>query len=967
MNNNKEEYIKNLQQLDFQLENQDNSSVFFVNELEQYIQDGKSPYIIMALDKAKVFDVDAVYFRFFDDERPPMPQLYIFDDITRKRSADYYAKKHCEIWSSCEIASFLVIGETTVNLFDSREPVKTENGTISSKPIKTLDLSDINNIAKEFKAHSFDNGSFWENKEMKNHFLNSKIASERLIKGLKNIRTNLRKNDKLNLSKELIDKLLIVCILIKYLEETGIDKETDVNLAHNFFEDKTTYRTLEDIIRNNKLICLLSALAKHFNGGIFSIDDQYIQELRNKDISGLARFFDAGYKDNLFGWHEYSFEHIPVELISNFYEEFIPRTTGKEEKKAKERSKESTGAVYTPSFLVNLLIDECLPLNKDDLNENIKLLDPACGSGIFLVSAYKRLVQRWRIKHKINNELAKTTPKILKDILSKNIFGVDVNSTPVNLSIFSLQLALCSMLTPKQIWTELQFDDLQKDGNIIQRDFFEYLIDKNIKHDFDLLIGNPPFKRNSLDGKSYEYYKDFLEKNNYPIKFKNPQKEFAYLFLEKSMHFLSEKQGKLCLILPSGSLLYSDDSVGVRKSLFSNYNVSQIIDFTFLRRVLFQATVATLAVFVEYKQPTEKQVWHIIAKRTKQSKERYYFEFDHYDFYRVPKELITDKINVWKCNLLGGLRICDIINKFSKLKPKLKDYFYSNNINIHKDGIKKKYMLPEYEIEQEYDLFSSTKEIPKKNENYLGIRASIKNSFPIEVTINDFKNRDAFRAIGFHAKSFKDIVHIKNYLITYADFVRFFIASVSGRQGVRSPYTFYFADMENFPYVENLQDYISDLDRIIIGDVVKYTLEEFGNGEKALINTSIANKETLIEFSQVYADSLNVFYRSENKQYTLAKIKEGDAYFVCEIQYTDKKIYPIAISETNEEISDLLFDWNPSQSKKISKIIRTYSDDVIRIIKPKQLRYWLKSKALRDADETFDDILTHNSYAGNSK
>jgi hypothetical protein len=153
---------------------------------------------------------------------------------------------------------------------------------------------------------------------------------------------------------------------------------------------------------------------------------------------------------------------------------------------------------------------------------------------------------------------------------------------------------------------------------------------------------------------------------------------------------------------------------------------------------------------------------------------------------------------------------------------------------------------------------------------------------------------------------------------------------------------------------------------MLIEDVVKYTLEEFGNGENALINKSIANKETLIDFSQVYTDALNVFYRSENKKYALANIKEGDAYFVCEIQYTDKKIYPIEIFETNEEIGDLLFDWNPFQSKKINKIIRTYADDVIRIIKPKQLRYWLKSKALIDADETFDYILTHNNYAGNS-
>jgi type I restriction-modification system DNA methylase subunit len=171
------------------------------------------------------------------------------------------------------------------------------------------------------------------------------------------------------------------------LEETGTNG--DKNYAYDFFEKATGYRNLENMIQNNKLSCLLSALTEHFNGGIFDIDETFKQRLNNSDIRSLAQFFDAGYKTDLFGWKEYSFEHIPVELISNFYEEFIPQTT-----ETIEKNRKNTGAVYTPSFLVNLLIDECLPL--DNLDENVKLIDPTCGSGIFLVTAYKRLVQRWR-------------------------------------------------------------------------------------------------------------------------------------------------------------------------------------------------------------------------------------------------------------------------------------------------------------------------------------------------------------------------------------------------------------------------------------------------------------------------------------------------------------------------------------------------------------------------------------------
>ena len=948
----KRKYIENLKKLDFQIEKQDYSSVYLVDKQDKYIQN-ESPYIVIALDKAKEFDADAVYFRFFDDERPPLAQIYIYDNITKQKSNDYYAQKHKEIWSSCEVASFFVIGESTIKIYDSRNPAKISDKGLESKPIKTIDiLVDINDAITKYKAQNFDNGSFWENEDTKKHFLNSKIASERLVKGLREIRKELHK-DKL-LSPESIDKFLIICILIKYLEETGIDKNNNTNYAYNFFEKATGYRDLENIIRKNKLNHLLSALSSHFNGGIFSIDENFRQELEKTDITNLASFFESGYKNNLFGWKEYSFEHIPVELISNFYEEFIPKNTTQSD----EKSKGDTGAVYTPSFLVNLLVDETLPL--DNLNENVKLIDPACGSGIFLVTAYKRLVQRWRIKNKEPKELANTNPEILKNILTKNIFGVDVNPHSVNLSIFSLQLALCSTLTPKQIWTELQFVDLQKNKNIIQKDFFEYLIEKDTSHDFDLVIGNPPFKRKELDGKNYEYYNDLL-KGEFQIKFANPQKEFAFLFLEESMHLLKKGKGKLCLILPSGPLLYTDDSSRIKKTLFDKYNVSQIIDFTFLRRVLFPATVATLAVFVDSSPPNDSPILHITAKRTKQSKERFYFEFDHYDFYQVPKELVTDKINVWKCNLLGGYRVCDIIDKFNKIKPKLNDFYINNNINIQNNKVKKEdvFLEKEKNINENF-LFPIEEIIYKVNDKYWGIRKTIINGdFPIELIYDDFKEKDKIDAIGFNGSK-ESVEQLKNYIKKYSDWICFYITAISGRQGIRSPYTFYPSDFKDFPHIDDLNDYLTESDKIIIDDSVKYTLEEFGNGEKSRINIENANTEDLISFSEIYCKTLNSIYNSDNKKYVLTQITEGDAYFVCEMQYTDNiSISEPTFNKTTKTLNNLLVKWNESQSSKINKIIRFYGNDVIRIIKPKLLRFWVKSKALRDVDDTFDDILKH--------
>jgi len=947
----KRKYIEDLRNLDFQIEKQDYSSVYFVDKQTEYIAKNESPYILIALDKAKEFDVDAVYFRCFDDGRPPLAQIYIYDNTTEQKANDYYAQKHKEIWSSCEIASFFIIDKTTIKIYDSRNPAKVCNKGLESKPIETINLlAEVDSAIAKYNAQNFDNGSFWENEDTKKHFLNSSIASERLVNGLIEIRKKLHEYKLL--SSELVDKFLIICILIKYLEETGIDKKDNKNYAHDFFEKVTGHKTIENIIRHNKLSCLISALSNHFNGGIFDIDANFKQELAKTNIKDLAIFFEAGYRNSLFGWKEYSFEHIPVELISNFYEELIP----KDSTQSNEKSREKTGAIYTPSFLVNLLVDECLSLNNP--NENVKLIDPACGSGIFLVTAYKRLVQRWRIKHK-KQELAKTNPEILKNILTKNIFGVDVNPHSVNLSIFSLQLALCSMLTPKQIWTELQFADLKKDRNIIQEDFFEYLIERTTIRDFDLVIGNPPFNRKKLDDKSYEYYKELL-KDDFPIKFENPQKEFAFLFLEKSMHLLENKKGKLCLILPSGPLLYTSDSSQLKKSLFPKYNVSQIIDFTYLRRVLFPATVTSLAIFVDYAPPTDSPILHITAKRTKQSKERFYFEFDHYDFYKVPKELVTDKINVWKCNLLGGYRICDIIDKFNKINPKLKVFYAENNIKVQDNKVRKIDVFPEVEKRVDKNsLFLDEEIVPIKNNEYWGIRKTIiKGDFPIELTINDFKEKNKIDAIGFRGSG-ESIELLKNYIKNFSKFICFYITAVSGRQGIRSPYTIYSSDFKTFPYTNDFNNCLTDSDIIIIDDVVEYTLDEFGKGEKSKINIEMASIENLNSFSDVYCEALNSVYHSGSKKYILTNITKGDTYFICEMEYTDNiNILKPKLNETKKTLNNLLVEWGQSQSSKTNKVIRFYGDNVIRIIKPKQLRFWLKSKALRDADDTFNDILT---------
>ena len=103
-----------------------------------------------------------------------------------------------------------------------------------------------------------------------------------------------------------------------------------------------------------------------------------------------------------------------------------------------------------------------MPLTKEaalrfkENNYCYKILDPACGSGVFLVMAYIRLIQWWRIC----NDYRRPTKEVLKEIMRKNIYGIDKDVNAVQLTYFSLCLSLCDLLSPKDIYPDnLHFDD----------------------------------------------------------------------------------------------------------------------------------------------------------------------------------------------------------------------------------------------------------------------------------------------------------------------------------------------------------------------------------------------------------------------------------------------------------------------------------------------------------------------------
>lgn len=1012
-----------LKKLDFFSTENDFPEIVFVKDPTSNLH----PKHYIALEFAEILDADAVYFKYYDDNRFCVPQVYFYDNSNGIYDKNKIAEIHRNVYSSSQVPLICIIDKISLSLFDSRKPIEVTNEKISNKNclIEKSDLFDeLKLLSKYFNAKKLNSGDFWESNEASTHFKNNKSVYEKLVEALSVIRKNFHQvfenfeNFKDN-KKEAIDfadEILFKCILIKYLEENELDSAKQFYIDNGIEEN-----SLSEILKSGHLIKLLDALEYHFNGNVFSIEDDKKNILTELNLSALALCLDGKYGSNssIYLWEMYSFKHIPIELISNFYEEFIPK------------DKENSGTVYTPSHLVNLLIDECLPLSdkQEHLNFNVRLADVSCGSGIFITTAFKRLVQRLRIEKWLKagkpKELPQPTLKEVKAVLSKNIFGIDKNDTATKLAKFSLQLALCQLVPKKELWTwneDRVFRDLQN-INIFSADFFDFLVEEKHFHfhnSLDLIIGNPPFQSLKEDKVNKEYStitKKLKTELNFEFSVKIPDNQLALMFLEASSLLLKPK-GDLCFIQKSTSLLYNTGSKEFRNSLFNKFYVHQIIDFTLLKNDLYKSkgkeiiengkpkldkngkpqkgkptSVESCAVF--YKNESKKEDYitnHIVSRLLKNTKDGLSFEFDYYDFYEIPRENVLEDDTIWRCNLLGGNRLNHLIkklNKKNKSQTSLKDYIL-NHLMIDEDAYSEGFIVGNKKNSSELitkyqnlraKMFSlktfeltpfigENKFEATRNERVLyktpliTIKELISsNKFPIE--LHSFENYIPFdsRIVGISFSKIEDGLEISkklysvfqknekiNALKTLATCSQFFLGSSSVIQK---------SDINNWTIpLEDDEIKLSDSEKIVMNDVLDYIYPSWYEKEP-IINKKEASKKELIQFGEIFNVSFNSIYKKENKEQKLTIIYEGSTFFALEFEFTEKKITEpkhIDKTEADKQIESLIVS-QYGKNTLINKVLRIYSPNKITLIKPKKLRFWLKSIALQDSDEVFDDII----------
>jgi len=434
------------------------------------------------------------------------------------------------------------------------------------------------------------------------------------------------------------------------LNETVLNKlATDGTLSR-------AYSSLQEILSNHDdAYSLFRWLNDRFNGDLFpgkgatpqSREKEWqdeIAQVRPKHLKMLAEFvggetlIESGQR-SLFPL--YSFDTIPLELISSIYEEFVgPANRG-------------SGTHYTPGHVVDLMLDSVLPWN--DPNWNVRVLDPACGSGIFLVKAFQRLVYRWKLSHRREEPTAGK----LRNILENNLFGIDINAEAVRVASFSLYLAMCDEIDPKYYWTQVQFPRL-RNRNLHAGDFFDLKRERPdlCRRTFDLVVGNAPWGQGTITSPAKEWARAKEWSVSYGA--------LGPLFLPYAAQ-LTARDGIVSMLEPSNLLTNTvTTSRAFRRRLLSEFKIEEIVNLSALRFGLFASAIDPACIVT--LRPTKGEgdlISYVCPKPMRSSLDDYRITLDSQDTHFVsPYDAARDD-RIWSVLIWGGSRDLSLVRRLS--------------------------------------------------------------------------------------------------------------------------------------------------------------------------------------------------------------------------------------------------------------------------------------------------------------
>ncbi len=567
---------------------------FYINGKAQFLVEAKKPhesldnneYIFQAKSYAFSMGVPFVIltnfkdFKLFDIRVKPIinqPNVDLLKEF--KLNVDNYLSNSKKIWE----------------MFSKKK--------VLEGSLKKLYLSDRNGLSNDEIQNNLNYANLKGESILDKEFLKDLLQWR--IKLAKSIYCyNKIEIDKLNL---LVQKILDTILFLRIIEDREIENEEILKNICNKYNSKS----IDNIYQ--KMINIFDELNKKYNGRLFKIeDDMKAIKIDNDTIYSIIM-------DTYVPNSPYNFALITIDVLGSIFEQYLSNTIiyNNDEIQIimKNEVQKAGGAYYTPQFIVNSIINETVikKLNEiKDLNQiqEFRVADIACGSGSFLVEAYKKIIEWYenyyrnnikdRDKYVLNKEIFCNNNEVFltmmtkKKILEQNIFGVDIDKQAVEITKMNLYI---TMLEQNYIDNTVvpilpSLDNNIKRGNSIigmdfyQKNVFNDKIDKEIspfdfytgfnRLKFDCIIGNPPYIRIQKFEEIYphecvSYIKESSKVAN------QGNFDLSIVFIEKAFNLLKE-DGVIGYIVLS-KFFTTGYGQELRKMLSKNKSINKIVDF----------------------------------------------------------------------------------------------------------------------------------------------------------------------------------------------------------------------------------------------------------------------------------------------------------------------------------------------------------------------------------------------------
>jgi type I restriction-modification system DNA methylase subunit len=465
-------------------------------------------------------------------------------------------------------------------------------------------------------------------------FIWETFSKEKVLKGGldKFVKSDTYKKGTATVDKEFLESLdswrkylaNSIAINNKQLDEDEINFAVQQTIDRIIFlriaEDRRVepYGSLKEAIRHGNyyenLFEQFRKADEKYNSGLFDLNKDKISEQLKIDNKVIKTIITELYYPE----SPYEFSVLSVEILGSAYEQFLGkviRITPAHHAKIEEKPevRKAGGVYYTPQYVVDYIVKNTvgkLIENKTPKEvSKIKIVDPACGSGSFLIGAYQYLLDWHKDYYSGNGKPSKgkkdnpLTPEgnlttvEKKRILLNNIFGVDIDVNAVEVTKLSLLLKCMEGETEASINHQLKLfhervlpdlDNNIKSGNsLVDTDFYanelDFGFEKKVKPfnwqkefsevfkqgGFDCVIGNPPWV--DLKGHPPELTKYYFDK----YKTTENRINLYAIFIERGLQLLNSR-GKFGFIIPN-SILYQSSYEKLRKLIIENFGIEKII------------------------------------------------------------------------------------------------------------------------------------------------------------------------------------------------------------------------------------------------------------------------------------------------------------------------------------------------------------------------------------------------------